>query len=185
MFVLDAPFFPNKESGAATFVATVCSSTVSVRLVGLYVTAAEALSPLLGFSLHLLTSSSCCCCLVGHRGTQSPGWATLCLALLHSSNNANYISNGNRWGLVSSSHSLERFTNIHQRGHWSVWAPSFKGWTSQGAGGPRFANYSCSSTLLPSTPPAPGQTALLASAPPFSDMPALKPGPNYKGALNL
>lgn len=65
-----------------------------------------------------------------------PRLSHFCLVLLHSSNNANYISNGNRWGLVSSSHSLERFTNIHQRGHWSVWAPSFKGWTSQGAWGP-------------------------------------------------
>lgn len=49
-----------------------------------------------------------------HRHTE-PRLSHSCLAVLHSSNNANYISNGNRWGLVSSSHSLERFTNIHQR----------------------------------------------------------------------
>lgn len=68
MFGLEAPFFSSEDFSAASFVA-LCCSMVAVRLVTLHVKAAEALSPLQGVSLHLLTSSSCCCCLVRHRDT--------------------------------------------------------------------------------------------------------------------
>lgn len=138
VFVLETPFFSHKESGSASLDAPLCTSMVVGPCVWLaYVS--ELLRPCL-----LSRESPCTRSL--HPPAVAALWDTVrrteprlshsCLALLHSSNNANYISNGNRWGLVRSSHSLERFTNIHQRGHWSVWASSFKGWTSQGAGGP-------------------------------------------------
>lgn len=88
------------------------------------------------------------------------------LALLHSSNYANYTSNCNRRGLVSSSHSLGRFIN------WLVWVPAFKGKTSQGAGRDRFINYSCSSTLLPCA--STKQTDFFASPAPLAARPTLK-----------
>lgn len=111
-----------------------------------------------GSSLRALTSSSCCCYpeglwQPGPRLSHSP------LAGLHSSNHANYISNCNGGGLVSGSHTLERFINMHQRGRQLAWAPTFKGQSSQGAEMARFTNYSCSSTLLARAPHAPRQTA--------------------------
>lgn len=144
-----ASFFPNKDSVPASFVA-LCAAVWRPCVCSAY--ASELLSlppPLWGVSLDLFTSSSCCCLLVGLRGCAEPRLSHSYLAPLHSSNNANYISNGNRWGLVSSSHCLERFTNIHQRSHWSAWAPSFKGPDFRGSSGASLANYSSSSTLLP------------------------------------
>lgn len=80
---------------------------VAVPLLGLGVRASEeAPWPLQGLSPNLLTSSSCCCCLARHRGRRAgPRLSHSCLAPLHSSNNPNYISNANGWGLVSSVHS--------------------------------------------------------------------------------
>lgn len=61
MFVLEAPFFSNKEPGAASLDAPLCSSMVAMCLDGLYVRAAEApvsspgsLLPLAHFILLLL-----------------------------------------------------------------------------------------------------------------------------------
>lgn len=128
--------FLHQEGVSASLNAAMCSSMVAICLADLYVRPVEAPCPLQGGSFHSPSSSSCCCSPVGHTRQAQPKLSHSCLAPLHSSNNANYISNGNRWALVSSSHSLERFINIHQRGHWLVRAPTFKGWTSQGAAGP-------------------------------------------------
>lgn len=152
MFVTEAPFFSNKESNAASFVEPLCSSMVAVCVAGLCVSAAEALSPLWGVSFHLLTLSSCCCCLVGHTGTQSPDWATL--AWPCSIPPTTLITSQ----MVIDEASLAALTPLKDsqtyiRGPLIGLSCLLQSRTSQELGA-RFANYSCSSTLLPCTPPA-------------------------------
>lgn len=114
MFVLEASFFFNKAPGAASLVALwLCVWWASVSELLRPFSSLGILFPVTHFILLLLLPC-------GTPVHIEPRLGHCCLALLHSSNNANYISNGNRWGLVSGSHSLERFTNIHQRGHWLV-----------------------------------------------------------------
>lgn len=132
MFILETLFFSNKGPGSASLDAALrgnmCGWPMGQACWG-PVSPPGSVLALARFILLLLLSC-------GTQRRAEPRLSHSCLALLHISNNANYISNCNRWGLVSSSHSLERFINIHQRGHWSVWATTFKGWTSQGAEGP-------------------------------------------------
>lgn len=95
-------------------------------------------------------TSPCCCRPVGRPSKPSPkkNWAALAWPSSIFPNNANYISNGNGWALVSGSHSPERFINIHQRGHWLVRAPTFKEAGLHRELQASLANYSCRSTLL-------------------------------------
>lgn len=173
--------------------ALLCSTGVVVYLSDLRVMPADPPSPhppthppssLQGVSLRSLTSSSCCCCPEG-PGQPGPRLSHSPLAGFHSSNHANYISNCNRWGLVSGSHTLQRFLNMHQRGRRSALASTFKGRTSQEAEMARFANYSCSSTLLPCAPHAPRQTSPFKSPAPVWVRPTHKPRQHYTSVVAL
>lgn len=149
---------------------------------------------LLGLSIHCLSSSPCCCRPVGCPSRPSPkNLATLAWPSSIFSNNANYISNGNGWALVSGSHSPERFINIHQRGHWLVRAPTFKEAGLHRELRARVTNYSCRSTLLPRARRALGRQIFFAWPVLFSNKIEKKKkngwlptnlGPNYAGVLN-
>lgn len=110
--------------------------TLMVLLVGLSVRAAEVLTPLQGVSSHSLTSSLCCCCPVGHQCTQSPDWATVawpCSILPTALITSQMVIDE---ALLAALTPLkDSQTYIRGPTDW-FGVPSFKGWTSQAAGGP-------------------------------------------------
>lgn len=135
---------------------TLCVSMVAMCVTGLCVRAVEALSPLQGVSFHSLTSSSCCCCPVGHRGTQSPDWATLAwpcsippTTLITSQMVIDEAS------LAALTPLKDSQTYIRGATDRSELLPSKAGLHRELEA--RFTNYSCSSTLLPCASPAPSR----------------------------
>lgn len=157
---------------------------VVVRLLGLRVRAAEALSPLQGVFFHLLTSFSCCCSRVGYRDTQSPDWATL--AWPCSIPPRTLITSQ----MVMDEASLAALTPLKDSQTYIRGAtdrseiPPSKARLHRELG-VRFANYSCSSTLLPCALPAQSRQVLSHHQNHSPTCLTSNPGRNYIVAFNL
>lgn len=150
MFVLEAPFFSNKEPGSARLHAPLCSSMVAMCQ-GCWgpVSSPGSLLPLAHFILLLLLPC-------GTPGNQSPDCATL--AWPSSIPPTTLITSQ----MVIDEASLAALTPLKDSQTYIRGATDRSELPPSKAGlhrelGARFANYSCRSTALPCTPPAPSE----------------------------